>query len=99
MSKSKTDAKRKREKSQDAATKPERCKWDAAYCAKVEALGADGKSVPEIRRALGISPSAWRNWTKAHACFAESVELAADLAEAWWIDVGRPANPRARKCP
>jgi hypothetical protein len=69
--------------------KGERCKWDESYCDRVEALGAEGKSVPEIRRALGISPSAWRNWTRAHPCFAESVELAADLAEAWWIDVGR----------
>ena len=43
----------------------------------------------EVRKALGISPSAWRNWIKAHPDFAESVELAADLAEAWWIDVGR----------
>ena len=60
-----------------------------AYCAKVEALGADGKSTPEIRRELGISPSAWRNWVKVHAEFAEAVELAADLAEAWWIDLGR----------
>ena len=28
MTKSKTDAKRKREKQQEAATKAERCKWD-----------------------------------------------------------------------
>ena len=63
--------------------KPERCKWDPAYCAKVEALGAEGKSAPEIRKALGISPSAWRNSTRAHPEFAEAVELAADLAEAW----------------
>lgn len=87
MSKPKTDARRKREKPQEAATKAERVKWDPSYCARVEALGSEGKSVP--RRALGISPSAWRNWTKVHPCFAESVELAADLAEAWWIDVGR----------
>lgn len=91
MSKPKTDAKRKGSKRQkpDVAAKPERCKWDPAFCEKVEALGAEGKSAPEIRKALGISPSAWRNWTKAHPDFAESVELAADLAEAWWIDVGR----------
>jgi hypothetical protein len=89
MSKPKIDAKRKRENQQEVGTKAERCKWDQAYCVKVEKLGAEGKSAPEIRRALGISPSAWRNWTKAHPCFAESVELAADLAEAWWIDVGR----------
>jgi hypothetical protein len=88
MSKSKTETKRKREKP-ETATKAERVKWDRAYCAKVEKLGAEGKSTPEIRRELGISPSAWRNWVKVHAEFAEAVELAADLAEAWWIDVGR----------
>ena len=71
------------------SSKSERCKWDPSYCAKVEALGAEGKSTPEIRRELGISPSAWRNWVKVHTEFAEAVELAADLAEAWWIDVGR----------
>ncbi len=97
MTKPKTDVKAKGGKRKAAitdsgsepATKPERCKWGPAYCARVEALGADGKSVPEIRKQLGISPAAWRNWTKAHPEFAESVELAADLAEAWWIDVGR----------
>jgi hypothetical protein len=82
-------AKAKKGATAEPKLKGERCKWDQAYCVKVEKLGAEGKSAPEIRRALGISPSAWRNWTKAHPCFAESVELAADLAEAWWIDVGR----------
>jgi hypothetical protein len=33
MAKPKTDAKRKREKPQEAATKGERCKWDPSYCA------------------------------------------------------------------
>jgi hypothetical protein len=89
MSKSKTDAKREREKPQEAVIKAERCKWDPAYCAKVEALGTDGKSAPEIRKALGIPPSTWRLWVKAHPDFAEAVEVAIDLAEAWWIDIGR----------
>ena len=71
------------------SSKSERCKWDPSYCAKVEALGAEGKSAPEIRRELGISASAWRKWVKKHPEFAEAVEQAADLAEAWWIDVGR----------
>lgn len=89
MSKSKTETKRKRQKPQEAPTKAERCKWDPSYCARVEALGAQGKSAPEIRKELGISPSAWRSWVKKHAEFADAVEQAADLAEAWWIDVGR----------
>ncbi len=96
MSKPKTEAKRKGGKRQkreaapaEPQPKPERCKWDESYCERVEKLGAEGKSAPEIRRALGIPPSTWRNWVKAHAEFAEAVELAADLAEAWWIDLGR----------
>ena len=89
MSKPKTDAKRKREKQREVGTKAERCKWDQSYCVKVEKLGAEGKSAPEIRRELGISASAWRSWVKKHPEFAEAVEQAADLAEAWWIDVGR----------
>ena len=93
MSKPKTDVKAKggkRQKSEAApATKAERCKWDPSYCARVEKLGAEGKSAPEIRRELGISPSAWRSWVKKHPEFAEAGEQAADLAEAWWIDVGR----------
>ena len=64
MTKSKTDAKRKREKP-ETATKAERVKWDPSYCERVEALGSEGKSVPEIRRALGISPSAWRSGSKS----------------------------------
>ena len=71
MTKSKTDAKRKREKP-ETATKAERVKWDPSYCERVEALGSEGKSVPEIRRALGISPSAWRAWAKKHPEFAEA---------------------------
>jgi hypothetical protein len=68
----------------------ERCKWDPAYCAKVEALGAEGKSAPEIRRELGIPASTWRAWVKKHPEFAEAVEEAADAAEAWWIDLMLP---------
>ena len=67
MSKSKTETKRKREKP-ETATKAERVKWDRAHCAKVEKLGAEGKSAPEIRRELGISASAWRSWVKKHPC-------------------------------
>ena len=89
MSKLKTDAKRKRQKPPEAAMKAERCKWDPAFCAKVEALGAEGKSAPEIRRELGIPASTWRAWVKKHPEFAEAVEEASDQAEAWWIDVGR----------
>jgi hypothetical protein len=97
MSKPKSDAKPKGGKTpngvsaRDEAAKPkaERCKWDLAYCAKVEALGAEGKSSPEIRRMLGIPASTWRSWVKKYPCFAESVEEAADAAEAWWIDIGR----------
>jgi hypothetical protein len=60
---------KQRQPQQEAApAKPERCKWDPSFCAKVEALGAAGKSAPEIRKELGISPSTWRNWTKTHPC-------------------------------
>jgi hypothetical protein len=86
MSKPKTDAKRKggkRQAQQEAApTKGERRKWDPSYCERVEKLGAEGKSAPEIRRELGIPASTWRNWVKTHPCFAEAVEEAADAAEA-----------------
>jgi hypothetical protein len=47
------------------------------------------KERPEIRKELGISPSTWRNWVKAHPDFAEAVERAVDLAEAWWVELGR----------
>ena len=86
----------KKQKSVDAKvstgpklSKAERCKWDPSYCAKVEKLGAAGKSAPEIRRELAIPVSTWRAWVKKHAEFAEAVEEAADQAEAWWIDLGR----------
>ena len=86
----------KKQKSVDAKvsagpklSKAERCKWDPSYCAKVEALGAAGKSAPEIRRELTIPVSTWRAWVKKHAEFAEAVDEAADQAEAWWIDLGR----------
>jgi hypothetical protein len=91
MSKPKTDAKPKggKRQKQESAPKPERCKWDPAYCAKVEALGTEGKSAPEIRQELAIPASTWRSWVKAHPEFAEAVEQAADAAEAWWINMGR----------
>ncbi len=87
-------AKSKKPKTEKVASgepkpKAERCKWDPAYCEKVEALGAEGKSAPEIRKELGIPPSTWRNWTKTHPSFAEAVEQATDLAEAWWVEMGR----------
>jgi hypothetical protein len=89
MSKPKADAKRRQKSEAAPATKPERCKWDPSYCERVEALGAEGKSTPEIRRELGIPVSTWRAWVKKHPEFAEAVEEAADQAEAWWIDLGR----------
>ena len=47
-------------------SKRERAKYDPKLCAKVERLGAEGKSAAEIRRELGISRSTWRAWVKKH---------------------------------
>ena len=90
MSEAEDETKRKaRQKPQSRDQEPSAASGIRATARKVEALGAEGKSAPEIRRELGISPSAWRSWVKKHPEFAEAVEQAADLAEAWWIDVGR----------
>ena len=89
MSKSKTEAKRKRQNPQETATKAERCKWDRAYCAKVEKLGEDGLSAVEIRVELGIPASTWRLWVQTHTDFAEAAEEADDAARAEMEKLGR----------
>jgi hypothetical protein len=72
-----------------APKKKGRGKYDPKLCAKIEALGAEGKSAPEIRRELGIPRSTWSLWVKTHADFAEAVDEADDAAQAWWINLGR----------
>jgi hypothetical protein len=79
----------KRQKLERKPSRGDRYPYEAKVCAKVEKLGAEGKSAPEIRRELGISASAWRSWVKKFPEFADAVEQAADQAEAWWIDMGR----------
>lgn len=93
MSKLNTNAKRKRQKPQEAATKAatkaERFKWDPSYCAKIEKLGEDGLSAVEIRVELGIPASTWRLWIQTHPDFAEAVEEADDAARAGMEKLGR----------
>ena len=86
----------KKQKSVDAKasagpklSKAERCKWDPAYCAKVEKLGADGLCAVEIRREIGIPRSAWKRWIEQEPEFAEAVEEADDAAQAYWLNIGR----------
>lgn len=71
------------------ATKAERFKWDAAYCAEVEKRGVQGLSAVEIRRELGIPAATWRLWIQTHPDFAESVEEADDAARAEMEKLGR----------
>jgi hypothetical protein len=55
MAKTKKDA-----ASGSEPTKRQRLKYDPSYCERIEKLGTEGKSAPEIRRTLGIPASTWR---------------------------------------
>ncbi len=70
-------------------SKREHYPYDPKYCAKVEQLGADGLSLVEIRRELGIPRSAWKRWITQFPEFAEAVDEADDAARAFMEKLGR----------
>lgn len=68
-------------------TKPEDLPlgWEEFICS----MGEEGLSMVEMRAELDISIKLWESWRKDWPAFAEVVERALDLAQAWWHRAGR----------
>lgn len=64
---------------------------------------SQGKSIAEFCATIRISPTTVRRWRDPNASaykpeFAEKIELALILSEAWWTDLGRRAVLGEIKC-
>lgn len=58
--------------------------YDPAYCARVVALGKEGKSRAEIASALDCSRTTLTAWENAHREFLTALSRAKDEELAWW---------------
>jgi len=60
--------------------------YDPAYCDKVVALGALGKSVEQISSNLGVSCRVLYDWRDRYPEFLRALEEAKEAEQTWWED-------------
>jgi hypothetical protein len=60
--------------------------YDPAYCDKVVALGALGKSVEQISSNLGVSLRTMYTWRDAYPEFLHALDEAKAAEQTWWED-------------
>jgi len=58
--------------------------YDPAYCDKVVALGALGKSVEQISSNLGVSCRVLYDWRDRYPEFLRALEEAKEAEQTWW---------------
>lgn len=59
------------------------------YCNRVIALGSRGKSKAQIAAALGVVRVTLDNWANSNPEFLNALNIARELALAWWEDQGQ----------
>jgi transposase-like protein len=60
--------------------------YDPAYCDKVVALGALGKSVEQISSNLGVSCRVLYDWRDRYPEFLHALTEAKEAEQTWWED-------------
>ena len=60
--------------------------YDPAFCDKVVALGALGKSVEQISSNLGVSCRVLYDWRDRYPEFLRALEEAKEAEQTWWED-------------
>jgi hypothetical protein len=63
-------------------------KYKKAYCAKVLELMEQGKSIVHLAKEFGVCRRTIYQWAEDNEEFSHTLEIGADLAEAFWMDKG-----------
>ena len=66
--------------------------YRAEYCDTVRLSGAEGKTLAEMARDIGVDRSTLADWCKIHPEFSRAVRAGLDTAQAWWEEQGRIAT-------
>lgn len=64
-------------------------KYRAEMCEAVLQLGAQGDSKCQMAARFGVTRKTISRWEKTRPEFAEAMELAMELSQAWWETQGR----------
>jgi hypothetical protein len=67
-------------------------KYDPAFCERVIASGAEGKTLAEMANDLDVSRETLNDWRKDNEEFSDAVKRGLDKAQAWWENNGRIAT-------
>ena len=73
-----------------------RKEYDKRYCDVVVSQGKCGKSFAEIAAYLGVSTKVLKVWMRKHPEFADAIEYARDLDQAWWERKARESLDKHR---
>ena len=57
-----------------------------SLCARVIALGSEGKSEVQISAAIDIPRTTMRSWAEQHVEFSSALVRARELSQVWWED-------------
>ena len=67
-------------------------KYDPAFCDRVIASGAEGKTLAEMADDLDVHRATLNDWCEKHPEFSNAVKRGLDKAQAWWENNGRIAT-------
>lgn len=65
--------------------------YDPAYCDRVIALGAEGKSPEQISAAIDVPRTTMLRWADEYPEFRTALTRAKELEQDWWESVGQIA--------
>jgi hypothetical protein len=66
--------------------------YDPAFCERVIALGAEGKSEVQIAVSIGVPRETMRRWAEVNPDFRAALLLAKELSLAWWEAAGETGH-------
>lgn len=67
-------------------------KYDPAFCERVMASGAEGKTLAGMAEDLDIDRSTLNEWAERHPEFSRALKRGLQKAQAWWEEQGRLAT-------
>lgn len=65
--------------------------YDPSYCARVIALGAEGKSPEQISAAIDVPRTTMLSWAETYPEFSTALTRAKELEQDWWETIGQTA--------
>ena len=65
--------------------------YDPAFCDRVVALGAEGKSPEQISAAIDVPRTTMLSWAETYPEFSTALTRAKELEQDWWETIGQTA--------